>query len=238
MSEIDADRGRIRLCDRGRGLGRLRAGQPAVRRPQDQGAAARGRRARQLDLVPHPGRLSVRHRQPALRLDVQDRGRARPQRPQPQLPARQGDRRLLLDQRHDLHARPGRRLRPLAPARPHRLGLERRAAGLQAARESLPRRKRAPCGRRRMADRAAARELGAAGSLLPGGRAGRHQAHPGFQHRRQRGLVRLPRQPVARAALVIGARLPQAGAAPAEPAARNRLPGRRPACSRASASPG
>ena len=47
-----------------------------------------------------------------------------------------------------------------------------------------------------------------------------------LQHRRQRGLLRLPRQPVARPALVGGARLPQAGAAPAEPAARNRLPGR------------
>ena len=47
------------------------------------------------------------------------------------------------DQRHDLHARPGRRLRPLAPARAHRLGLERRAAVLQAARASFPRRQRA-----------------------------------------------------------------------------------------------
>ena len=32
---------------------------------------------RQLDLVPHSGRLSVRHRQSALRLDVQDRSRSR-----------------------------------------------------------------------------------------------------------------------------------------------------------------
>ena len=50
-----------------------------------------------------------------------------------ELSARQGDRRLVGDQRHDLDARPGRRLRPLAPARPHRLGLGRRAAGVQAA---------------------------------------------------------------------------------------------------------
>ena len=49
---------------------------------------------------------------------------ARPQRPQPQLSARQGDRRLVVDQRHDLYARAGRRLRPLAPARARRLGLE------------------------------------------------------------------------------------------------------------------
>ena len=72
---------------------------------------------RQLDLVSHSGRLSVRHRQSALGLDVQDGSRARPQRPQPQLSARQGDRRLLGDQRHGLYARAGRRLRPLAPAR-------------------------------------------------------------------------------------------------------------------------
>ena len=48
---------------------------------------------------------------------------ARPQRPRAGLSPRQGDRRLFGDQRHDLDARTGRRLRPLAPARPHRLGL-------------------------------------------------------------------------------------------------------------------
>ena len=46
-----------------------------------------------------------------------------PQRPRAGLSPRQGDRRLVGDQRHDLDAGPGRRLRPLAPARPHRLGL-------------------------------------------------------------------------------------------------------------------
>ena len=49
--------------------------------PQQPRAAARSRRPRQLDLVPHPGRLSVRDRQSALRLDVQDRAGAGPQRP-------------------------------------------------------------------------------------------------------------------------------------------------------------
>ena len=107
----------------------------------------------QLDLVPHSGRLPVRDRQSALGLDVQDRAGAGPQRPQPELSARQGDRRLLRHQRHDLHARPGGRLRPLAPARPARLGLGRRAAVLQAARAPLPRRGRASCGRRRVARR-------------------------------------------------------------------------------------
>ena len=49
--------------------------------PQEPRAAAGSRRPRQLDLVSHPGRLSVRDRQSALRLDVQDRSGARPQRP-------------------------------------------------------------------------------------------------------------------------------------------------------------
>ena len=51
-----------------------------------------------------------------------DRARARPQRPRAQLSARQGAGRLLGHQRHDLHARPGGRLRPLAPARQCRAG--------------------------------------------------------------------------------------------------------------------
>ena len=96
--------------------------------PRQPGAGARGRRPRPLDLVPHPGRLSVRDRQSARRLDVHDGRRAGAQRPRARLPARQGDRRLVGHQRHDLHARPGGRLRRLAPARPDRLGLGRRAA--------------------------------------------------------------------------------------------------------------
>ena len=76
-----------------------------------------GRRQRQLDLVPHPGRLSLRDRQSPFRLDVPDRAGAGPQRPLAGLSPRQGDRRLLGHQRHDLDAGPGRRLRPLAAAR-------------------------------------------------------------------------------------------------------------------------
>ena len=51
-------------------------------------------------------------------------------------------------------------LRPLAAARAHRLGLGRRPPGLQAARQSFPRRHRASRRRRRMAGRAAARADG------------------------------------------------------------------------------
>ena len=129
--------------------------------PQMPRAAARGRRPRQLDLVPHPGRLSVRHRQSALGLDVQDRAGGGPQRPQPQLSARQGDRRLLGHQRHDLHARPGRRLRPLAPARALAAG-----AATTCCRSSSGTsiifwgRATHHARRRRIADRGAARALG------------------------------------------------------------------------------
>ena len=86
-------------------------------------------------------------------------------------------------------------------------------------------------------DRAAARALGPARRVPPRRRAGRHQAHPRLQHRRQRGLVLLSRQPEARPALVGGARLPQAGAQAAEPAARDRLPRRGASSSTASAPP-
>ena len=48
---------------------------------------------------------------------------ARAERPLARLSARQGAGRFVGDQRHDLHARTGRRLRSLAPARAHRLGL-------------------------------------------------------------------------------------------------------------------
>ncbi len=94
MNGCSADRGRIRLYHRRRGLRRLRAGQPALGRSGKSRAAAGGGRARQLDLVSHSGRLSVRDRQSALGLDVPHRAGAGPQRPQPRLSARQGDRRL------------------------------------------------------------------------------------------------------------------------------------------------
>ena len=69
-------------------------------------------------------------------------GGAGPQRPRDRLSARPRARRLFRHQRHDLHARPGRRLRRLAPARPRGLGLGRRAAVLQAPRGSSRRRRR------------------------------------------------------------------------------------------------
>ena len=57
-----------------------------------------------------PGRLSLRDRQSARRLDVQDGARAEFGRPLDRLSARPGGGRLIGHQRHDLYARPGGRL--------------------------------------------------------------------------------------------------------------------------------
>ena len=110
------DPGRLGLRHRRRGHRRLRARQPPVRRPGNQGAAARGGRQGRLDLDPHPGRLPLLHRQPAHRLVLPDRARPGPERPLHPLCARQGAGRLLVDQRHALHARPGARLRRVGAA--------------------------------------------------------------------------------------------------------------------------
>src|SRR5215216_6663306 len=61
-------------------------------------------------------------------------------------------------------------------------------------------------------------------TFRPSGGAGRHRADRRFQYRRQRGLGLLPGDAEAWPPLVGGAWLPHAGAAPAEPAARARLP--------------
>ena len=95
-----------------------------------------------------------------------------------QLPARQGAGRLLVDQRHDLHARPGARLRPMAPARQPRLGLGRRAAVFQALRGLRARRRRAARRRRRVAGRGDAPVLGDPGRVPRGGGRGRHLRAP------------------------------------------------------------
>jgi len=186
-------RRRLRLHRGRRGLGRLRRRQPAVGRPAPPGAAAGSRRSGQLDLVPRAGRLPVRHRQPALGLDVPDRAGGRPERPGAEIPARQGGRRVVGDQRHDLHARPGRRLRPLAPARPRRLGLGRRGADLQAPGRPLPGRERASRRRRRVAGRGAAGAVGHPRRHHPGGEPDGDPHDAGLQHRRQHRRGAVPR---------------------------------------------
>ena len=192
----------LRLRDRRRRHGGLRAGQPALGRSEVTRAAAGGGRQGQLDLDPHPDRLSLHPEQPAHRLVLSDRTRARPERAGAQLSARPRARRLLLDQRHDLHARPGARLRRLAPGRATAAG-----AGTTSCRTSRnPRTMSAGAdemhgARRRVADRAAAPVLGDPGRLPRRRGRGRHPENHGLQPRQQRGLRLLPGQPAPRRAL-------------------------------------
>ena len=94
-----------------------------------------------------------------------------------------------------------------------------------------------PPQRRRVAGRASAHPLGDPRRHPRGGGGGRHPGDRRLQHRRQRGLVLLPGQPEARPALERGARLPQAGAEPAQSPARDRRRGRARRFSRAGARP-
>ena len=177
MADADADRRRIRLHHRRRGLGRLRAGQPAVRRSR-RIACCCSKRAAATTGSGFTFRSATCSRSAIRASDWMFKTE-----PEPglngrslELSARQGDRRLVGDQRHDLHARAGRRLRPLAPARPGRLGLGRRAAVFQASTRIISWARATHHARgRRMADRGAARALGHPRCVPRGRRAGRHQ---------------------------------------------------------------
>ena len=93
-------------------------------------------------LIHCPAGLAVLAQIGRRQLGLPDRAAARAERP-PRLPAaRQGARRLELDQRHDLPARPAARLRRLGRRGQPRLVLGRRAAVLQAGRAQRARRRR------------------------------------------------------------------------------------------------
>ena len=96
---------------------------------------------------------------------------------------------------------------------------------LQEARKQLSRRERIARRWRRTADRSAACALGFARRVPRRRRTGRHQIGRRFQHRRQRGLLRVSRQSEARPALVGGHRLSQAGASSRQSAARDQMSG-------------
>ena len=105
-----------------------------------------------------------------------------PRRPQRLLAARQGARRLQRDQRHGVRARASQRLRRLGSARQSGLGLGRRAALLQDARDAQPRCRR--LARRRWADARAGRRRRSAPAvrgLSAGRRAGRAGPIRGLQ---------------------------------------------------------
>ena len=131
--------------------------------------------------------------------------------------ARQGAGRHQFDQRHDLHARQSRRLRPMAPAWLRRLGLGIGAAVFPQGGGQRTRRRRIPRFRRaaarvepavRMGDR-----QGAAAGLHPG----RHQAQSGLQRREPGRLRLLPDHDQGQAPLEHRRRLSAPGAQAAEP---------------------
>ncbi len=104
LSAAVTERG-IRLRHRRRRFGRLRACQPADRGRQSTRAAPRVRRLRPLDL--HADALGALHPDGhgEVRLALLHRTGARPRRPPPAHAARQGARRLVVDQRPRLRAR-------------------------------------------------------------------------------------------------------------------------------------
>ncbi len=141
-----------------------------------------------------------------------DRSRAEPQRPAHRGDARQGLGRLLLDQRHGLHARQSRRLRPLGAEGRARLVLCGRAALFPPLRD-LGRRRRHLSRRRRIARHRIRQDRGPALRRLARRRQGlRLSADPGLQ-RQTAGRIRpRPVHHPQRPALVDRQRLSQAGA--------------------------
>ena len=211
-------RRQVRLHHRRSGNGGMRVGEPSERGSTNPRPADRGRRERPLSLGPHPGRLPLLHREPTHRLEDEDRRRTRPERPVVGLSPRQAARGMHLDQRHDLHARPGRRLRPLARAGQCRVGVGRRPALLHEVR-GLPRRRvGVPRRRRRVEGGAPAADLGCAPRRAEGRGRTRNHAARGLQHRRQRGYGLLRCQPAQRVALEHRQGLPAAGEQAPQPA--------------------
>src|SRR5215469_6865444 len=96
----------LRLRDHRRRLGRLRARQPPLRRWRAARAAAGGGRQGQLAAGADAGRRRPADpRQGRSQLGFLDRAGTSSRRPPALVAARQGPRRLLLDQRHGLHPR-------------------------------------------------------------------------------------------------------------------------------------
>ena len=102
-----AEHRQLRLCDRRGGDAPGACSRTGCRPIQASRCCCSRRGAGSVDLDPYPGRLSVYAGQSADRLVLSDRARGGARRARAQLSARQGAGRLLLDQRHDLHARPG-----------------------------------------------------------------------------------------------------------------------------------
>ena len=167
----------LRLHRRRRRLGRLRDRRAAQREPEASRAAARGGPEGFEPVDPHADGLRQALRPSQAQLDVRERARARIAEPHDVPAARQGAGRHQLDQRHGLYARQPGRLRRVAAARLHRLGLGQHPALFQEGRRPGARPQR---GARR---RRAAARLRASGAL---------EAGRAFCRRRDRGRACRP----------------------------------------------
>ncbi len=160
-------------------------------------------------LHPHAGRAHAPDRQPLLRLEVRVRARAVHARP-PHLPrARQGARRLELDQRDDLPARQPARHRALGRRPGHGVvELRELPAVLQAHGDVPRRRRRVPRRRRPAGARARSGHEPALRRVLRGGAAGRLLADGRRQRLPPGGLREVRPQHPARPPAERRARLP------------------------------
>ena len=212
---IPGPRGRFR--DRRRGLGRLRAREPLDRLRAISGRFARSRAARPAFLDPRPARLRAPVQGRAGQLALRDGAGAGAERPRDLPAARQGARRLVLDQRLALCPRPAGGFRPLAPARQRRLGLRRRAAVFPALRASGARREHAPRRRRSALRVRRDRAARAVRRLHRRSRAGRHPRQRRFQRPGAGRRRLLPDHVAAGHPLEHGARLSAPGVASDKP---------------------
>ena len=171
----------VRLCRGGRRVGGMRARQPPQRGPRCARPAPRGGRLGPLALDSHSGGVPLLHGQPPRGLVLLDRERSGIGGPRDSLSARPGAGWQFVHQRHDLHARPCRGLRPLAPTRQRGLVLGGCAPVLHPRRGSLAGWRFDAWPGRRVAGRTGASPVGhprrISGSCPRGG----HPADRGFQ---------------------------------------------------------
>ncbi len=206
----------LRLRDRRRRLGRVRARQPALRGPVGERAAARGRRQGPLAEGQDPGGLppAVPHQ---ARLGLRDRAGAPRRRARAVCPPGQDARRLELDERDALRQGAPARLRRLGGTGRTGMGLPRRPSlfhpcrGQRARRLGVPRRRRAAA--RLRAALAANAEPAAAGRQRGGG----DPPHRRLQRPRAGRRLDVPGDPAQRGALQRRRRVPAAGDDASEP---------------------
>ena len=145
----DATRAKLRHHHRRRRFRRLHAGKPADRGRGNAGPVARSRRLGSRSVDQNPARLAAAAHQAQARLDVFRGSGGGDRRPRARMRARPDHRRLVLDQRHGLCARPPGRLRPLGGGGFDRLVLRRGASlfpapGIVEGRRELLSRRRRP----------------------------------------------------------------------------------------------